>query len=166
MFDVRLAAKTVSFRGYTLNTTDHHSFNIKLLCGIINYLYWSPFQHSNWLPHVKLILQVHCHVIFPTRNNASSGKHFKTNKTPVKAFTPSAEKKKRHKAVFRQKSKRVGSIEVKPPPLCIGWLIFKWSFEYTPPFIIWNNKLKNVKISQSRSNIFYIFVGSRRNSFF
>ena len=30
-------------------------------------------------------------------------------------------------------------------PLCIGWRIFKWSFEYTPPFIIWNNKVKNVK---------------------
>ena len=51
-------------------------------------------------------------------------------------------------------------------PLCIGWLIFKWSFEYTPAFIIRNNNVKNVKISQSRLNIFYIFVGSKTNRFF
>ena len=29
------------------------------------------------------------------------------NKTPAKAFTPPAEKKKEHKVIFRQKSKRV-----------------------------------------------------------
>ena len=28
-----------------------------------------------------------------------------------------------------------GSIEVRAP-LCIRWLIFKWSFEYTPAFMI------------------------------
>ena len=32
---------------------------------------------------------------------------FIINKTPVKAFTPPVEKKKGHKVVFRQKSKRV-----------------------------------------------------------
>ena len=32
---------------------------------------------------------------------------FKENKTPAQAFTPPAEKKKGHKVVFRQKSKRV-----------------------------------------------------------
>ena len=31
----------------------------------------------------------------------------KINKTPAKTFTPPAEKKKGHKVIFRQKSKRV-----------------------------------------------------------
>ena len=24
-------------------------------------------------------------------------------------------------------------LKLKPPPLCMGWRIFKWSFQYTPP---------------------------------
>ena len=35
------------------------------------------------------------------------------NKTPAKAFTPPAEKKKGHKVVFRQKSKRVTGLYLK-----------------------------------------------------
>ena len=37
------------------------------------------------------------------------------NKTPAKAFTPPAEKKKGHKVVFRQKSKRVTGLYLKAP---------------------------------------------------
>ena len=37
------------------------------------------------------------------------------NKTPAKAFTPPAKKKKGHKVVFRQKSKRVTGLYLKAP---------------------------------------------------
>ena len=37
------------------------------------------------------------------------------NKTPAKAFTPPAEKKKGHKVVFRQKSRRVTGLYLKAP---------------------------------------------------
>ena len=40
------------------------------------------------------------------QDDESERKSF-SNKTPAKAFTPPAEKKKGHKVVFRQKSKRV-----------------------------------------------------------
>ena len=44
-----------------------------------------------------------------------------TNKTPAKAFTPPAEKKKGHKVVFRQKSKRVTLLSLKAPnPHCFA----------------------------------------------
>ena len=39
--------------------------------------------------------------------NSCVNHRYKYNKTPAQAFTPPAEKKKGHKVVFRQKSKRV-----------------------------------------------------------
>ena len=56
-------------------------------------------------------------------------------------------------------------LKLSPPP-CIGWLIFKWSFEYMPLPPLSHKIVKNVKISQSCLNIFYIFVGFKRNRFF
>ena len=61
--------------------------------------------------------------------------------------------------------KRKDQFKLKPP-LCIGWRIFKWSFQYMPPFIIYGiTKLKTSKISQTCLHFFYIFVGSKRNRF-
>ena len=50
-----------------------------------------------------------------------------TNKTPAKAFTPPAEKKKGHKVVFLQKSKRVPGLYLKAPnPHSSQWNLSKF----------------------------------------
>ena len=48
----------------------------------------------------------------------------------------------------------------------IGWRILKWSFEYTSPFIIWNNKVKNVKNIAILFKLLLYICWSQKEPFF